>query len=65
MKRSKSGAWCVGWLAVFVATMAHGGELTPLESEMSRAEFRAAGLDKLTEEELRELNAWLRLQAEG
>jgi hypothetical protein len=65
MKRSKSVAWCVGWLAVFVATMAHGGELTPLESEMSRAEFRAAGLDKLTEEELRELNAWLRLQGRG
>jgi hypothetical protein len=30
-----------------------------LEERMSQAEFHAAGLDKLSSEELRQLNAWL------
>lgn len=34
-------------------------EFSSLEERMSHAEFKAAGLDKLTPEELAQLNAWL------
>lgn len=34
-------------------------EFSSLEERMSAAEFKAAGLDKLTPEELVQLNAWL------
>ena len=36
------------------------GGFSSLEERMSAAEFRAAGLDKLSAEELTALNAWLR-----
>lgn len=35
-------------------------EFSSLEERMSAAEFKAAGLDKLSAEELARLNAWLR-----
>ncbi|MCK7593889.1 hypothetical protein [Pseudomarimonas salicorniae] len=35
-------------------------EFSSLEERMSAAEFRAAGLDKLSAEELAALNAWIR-----
>lgn len=35
-------------------------DFSSLEERMSGSEFRAAGLDKLSEEELANLNAWLR-----
>ena len=35
-------------------------EFSSLEERMSDAEFRAAGLDRLTPEELEQLNQWLR-----
>lgn len=36
------------------------GDFSSLEERMSAAEFRAAGLDKLSPEELARLNDWLR-----
>ncbi|MFN3843765.1 MAG: hypothetical protein ACK4RW_10965 [Rehaibacterium terrae] len=38
-------------------------EFSSLEERMTGAEFKAAGLDKLSPEELAALNAWLRRQA--
>lgn len=35
-------------------------EFSSLEERMSASQFRAAGLDKLSDEELAELNRWLR-----
>ncbi len=47
-------------LLLFATTLA-GAQTTPptLEERMSQAEFRDAGLDKLSPEELARLNAWL------
>lgn len=45
--------------ALFSAPL-HAQEFSSLEERMSAAEFRAAGLDKLTPEELAKLNEWLR-----
>ncbi len=42
-----------------VATGAQAQEFSSLEERMSAAEFKAAGLDKLSAEELAALNAWL------
>lgn len=53
-------------LAVFVLAVflqpspATGQEFSSLEERMSRAEFTAAGLDKLSAQELETLNNWLR-----
>lgn len=41
---------------------ASASEFSSLEERMSAAEFKAAGLDKLTSEELETLNRWLRGQ---
>jgi hypothetical protein len=41
------------------AFAASAAEFSSLEERMTRAEFQAAGLDKLSPEELRALNAWL------
>ena len=40
-------------------------EFSSLEERMSDAEFKAAGLDKLTPEELAALNAWLQRRTAG
>lgn len=40
-------------------------EFSSLEERMSAADFRAAGLDKLSDEELAQLNAWLRSNVTG
>ncbi|HET9482618.1 MAG TPA: hypothetical protein VFO79_01570 [Xanthomonadales bacterium] len=42
------------------STCAGAQEFSSLEERMSDAEFRGAGLDKLTPEELEQLNGWLR-----
>lgn len=36
---------------------------TSLEEQMTQAEFRAAGLEKLTDSELRQLNQWIEAEA--
>lgn len=45
---------------VLSCTVASAQEFSSLEERMSAAEFKAAGLDKLSEEELRALNDWIR-----
>lgn len=46
---------------LFLATTLAGAQTPPptLEERMSQAEFHAAGLDKLSPEELAQLNTWL------
>ncbi|GAA0707526.1 hypothetical protein [Dokdonella soli] len=47
-------------LLVVVATAASAQSQSPtLEERMSQTEFHAAGLDKLSPQELQQLNAWL------
>lgn len=45
---------------LLAATTAGAAEFSSLEERMSEQEFRAAGLDRLSAEELAALNAWLR-----
>jgi hypothetical protein len=45
-------------LCLFLVSV-HAQDFSSLEERMSAAEFRAAGLDKLSPEELARLNAWL------
>lgn len=45
--------------AIAVAPLAAFAQQQPIEREMSPQEFKAAGLDKLTPEELARLNGWL------
>lgn len=44
---------------------AFAAEFSSLEERMTGAEFKAAGLDKLTPEELAALNAWLQRRTAG
>jgi hypothetical protein len=57
-------ARCFAVLLVIAACLAGNasaaGEFSSLEERMTAAEFSAAGLDKLTTDELAALNAWLR-----
>ena len=46
-------------LLAFAAGSASAQEFSSLEERMSAKEFKEAGLDKLTPEELARLNAWL------
>lgn len=43
----------------------HAQQFSSLEEKMTHAEFKAAGLDKLSPEELAALNAWLRGQPQA
>jgi len=45
--------------ALALAPFAAHAEKKPIEQDMTPQEFQAAGLDKLTPEELAKLNAWL------
>ena len=45
--------------ALLFASAAEAAEFSTLEERMSDQEFRAAGLDRLSAEELASLNAWL------
>lgn len=45
-----------------LASSVVASEFSSLEEKMTRAEFSAAGLDRLTPEELAQLNSWLREQ---
>ena len=45
--------------ALALAPLAARAEKKPIEQDMSPQEFQAAGLDKLTPEELAKLNTWL------
>lgn len=47
-------------IAFSLMATAGAQEFSSLEERMSDAEFRAAGLDRLTSEELAQLNQWLR-----
>lgn len=47
--------------AVSASSLAHAVEFSSLEERMSRAEFTSAGLDKLSPEQLKSLNDWLRI----
>ena len=47
-------------IALSFAATAGAQEFSSLEERMSDAEFRAAGLDRLSPEELASLNEWLR-----
>ncbi len=52
-----AGVFCV----IFSLTQRVGAaEFSSLEERMSQPEFHASGLDKLSAEELKNLNAWLR-----
>lgn len=44
---------------LLVVSSVHAADTAPLRQRMSEAEFRAAGLDKLSAEELARLDAWL------
>ncbi|MBO9664721.1 hypothetical protein [Dokdonella sp.] len=46
-------------LLIAVSAVAAQTQSPTLEERMSQADFRAAGLDKLSPEELQRLNAWL------
>ncbi|MFI4969755.1 MAG: hypothetical protein ACHP7D_06085, partial [Lysobacterales bacterium] len=51
---------CLAVLLLTATTVAGAQTQSPtLEERMSQAEFRAAGLDKLSPQELQQLNAWL------
>lgn len=50
-------------ILALAATGLNAQSFSSLEERMSEAEFRAAGLDKLSPEELANLNAWLRDRA--
>ena len=45
---------------LFIPALAFGQQFSSLEERMSSSEFAAAGLDKLSPEELARLNEWLR-----
>jgi hypothetical protein len=47
-------------LALLLMGAASAAEFSTLEERMSQAQFHAAGLDKLSPEELKTLNDWLR-----
>ena len=50
-------------LALLLTGAAAAAEFSSLEERMSQAQFHAAGLDKLSPEELKNLNDWLRGKA--
>lgn len=52
-------------LALGASLPAIGAEFSSLEERMTASEFKAAGLDKLTPEELATLNAWLQRRTAG
>jgi hypothetical protein len=62
-------ALCLGILlaagATSLAVAQDDASFSSLEERMSYADFKAAGLDKLTPEELAALNAWLRARGEA
>lgn len=47
-------------LAILLTGAASAAELSSLEERMSQEQFHAAGLDKLSPQELKNLNDWLR-----
>lgn len=52
-------------LSLVLALPVAAAEFSSLEERMSHAEFTAAGLDKLTPDELAALNAWLQRRTAG
>jgi hypothetical protein len=59
MRRSIPSLLSLALLAALFCGHAAAQEFSSLEERMSYAEFKAAGLDKLTPEELENLNRWL------
>jgi len=62
---SRRLALVLGLLACGLAPFAAAQSFSTLEERMSVAQFRAAGLDKLSPEELAQLNAWLQQNVGG
>jgi len=50
-------------LAISISLAASAAEFSSLEESMSQTQFHAAGLDKLSPDELKTLNAWLHSHA--
>ncbi|KAF1698606.1 MULTISPECIES: hypothetical protein [Pseudoxanthomonas] len=71
MKQRLTSPWSLSALALALALAAPGAfaqaaaEATTLRQQMSAEEFKAAGLDKLTAQELAALQAWIRRGQEG
>lgn len=55
---------CLALLMMPVALPVHAQSPAPIEQRMTEAEFKSAGLDKLSAEELARLNAWLAAPAQ-
>jgi hypothetical protein len=53
--------FCPLILATTLPLAAVAADFSSLEERMSQSEYRAAGLDKLSPEELKSLNEWLRV----
>lgn len=53
---------CAGLSLLFAGSL-HAATFSTVEERMSSAQFKAAGLDKLSPEELAALNAWLQSSA--
>jgi hypothetical protein len=57
--------FCLAVILALVPFALPAQSFSSLEERMSYADFKAAGLDKLTPEELAALNAWLRARGEA
>lgn len=57
--RCKNTSRVVGAVLLLVGLAAFAADFSTLEERMSKSEFHAAGLDKLSPEELKALNDWL------
>ena len=54
----------LAFTAALAAGWAHAQQFSTLEERMSAADFKRAGLDKLSDDELAQLNVWLQRDAE-
>jgi len=54
----------LAFTAALAAGWAHAQQFSTLEERMSAADFKGAGLDKLSDDELAQLNVWLQSDAE-
>lgn len=61
--RPMLAAFAFALLALASSAVLHAQEFSSLEERMNAKEFREAGLDKLSAEELANLNRWLRERA--
>src|SRR5688572_22195138 len=57
--------FCLAVILALLPLVLQAQSFSSLEERMSHADFKAAGLDKLTPEELAALNEWLRQRGEA